>query len=282
MSRTGPTMSNASRECTNCHAPLRGRFCGRCGQENRPPDPTLREVVAEVVHEISDLDGRILRSVRRLFLSPGFLTKEHLAGRRVAWVSPIRLYLIFSVAYFAITSFTGAPPLNLNFQLTDASAGSAAQPFDLSIEGETQRAANEALAAWIPRAMFILVPVFAWLLSMVRRRAGRNYPHHLIFACHVFAAFFGAQALAVAVGWAVGHPMVGPALGVAAFVYGLIYLVLAIRSVYGGTLARALVHAMLVLAFYWVATIVVAGAIVGPLVWARFQASPVIAPLPSR
>jgi hypothetical protein len=32
---------------------------------------------------------------------------------------------------------------------------------------------------------------------------------------------------------------------------------------------------MIVLAFYWVATIVVAGVIVGPLVWARFQASAV-------
>jgi hypothetical protein len=273
-------MNNASRDCTNCHAPLHGRFCARCGQEDRPPDPTLSDLATEVVQEISALDGRILRSVRRLFLSPGFLTKEHLAGRRVAWVSPIRLYLIFSVAYFAIASFTGAPPLNLNFQLTDASAGSAAQPLDLSIEQETQRVANEALAAWIPRAMFILVPLFAWLLWRIRRRAGHNYPHHLVFACHVFAAFFGAQAVAVAAGWAAGRPMVGGALGVAAFVYGLIYLVLAIRSVYGGTLPRALVHAMIVLAFYWVATIVVAGVIVGPLIWTRFQAPPV-ATLPS-
>jgi hypothetical protein len=273
-------MSDASRECTNCHAPLHGRFCARCGQEDRPPDPTMSELAAEVVQEISDLDGRILRSVRRLFLSPGFLTKEHLAGRRVTWVSPIRLYLIFSVAYFAITSFTGTPPLNLNFQLTDASAEAAQTP-DLSIEEETQRAANEALAAWIPRAMFILVPVFAWLLSMVRRRAGRNYPHHLIFACHVFAAFFGAQAIAVAAGWAVGHPVAGSALGAAAFIYGFVYLVLAIRSVYGGTVVRALVHAMIVLAVYWVATIVMAGAIVGPLIWAKFQASPPVSSLPS-
>jgi len=42
-----------------------------------------------------------------------------------------------------------------------------AQSLDLAIEEETQRAANEALTAWIPRAI-ILVPVFAWLLWMVR------------------------------------------------------------------------------------------------------------------
>jgi hypothetical protein len=67
--------------CHNCGAVLRGRFCADCGQQNRPLDPTLGEVVGEVAREISDLDGRIARSVRHLFFSPGFLTTEHFRGR---------------------------------------------------------------------------------------------------------------------------------------------------------------------------------------------------------
>jgi hypothetical protein len=57
-------------------------------------------------------------------------------------------------------------------------------------------------------------------------------------------------------------------------------LALAIRTVYGGTLSRALVHALVVLACYWVATVLVAGIIVGPLIWTRFQAS-LVATFPS-
>jgi len=35
-----------------------------------------------------------------------------------------------------------------------------------------QRAINHALTTWIPRAMFVLVPVFGWLESRNSRRSG--------------------------------------------------------------------------------------------------------------
>jgi hypothetical protein len=37
--------------------------------------------------------------------------------------------------------------------------------------------------------------------------------------------------------------------------------------VYGGTIARALAHTIIVLTFYWLAMIVVAGAIVAPVLF---------------
>jgi Protein of unknown function (DUF3667) len=165
--------------CRNCGAQLQGPFCATCGQEDHPLDPSISEVVGEVAREVSALDGRILRSVRHLFLSPGFLTIEHLEGRRVRWVSPVRLYLIFSVCYFAITSFTGASPLEVNVQVTGSSDQETRQTVEklgLSTAEDMRRAINEALTTWVPRAMFILVPLFAWLVSRVRRRARRKYP----------------------------------------------------------------------------------------------------------
>jgi hypothetical protein len=256
--------------CHNCGALLHGRFCAICGQEKRPLDPGLGEVVGELAREISNLDGRILRSVRRLFLSPGFLTIEHFEGRRVAWVSPVRLYLTFSVLYFAITSFTGASPLDVNLQVTgdtDQETRQAIQKLGFSSDDEMQRAINHALSTWIPRAMFVLVPVFGWLVSRVRRRWGRKYPHHVIFACHVFAAFFGAQSVAAAAGYLAGNATVAFSLGMGSLLYAFIYMVLALRVVYGGTIARALAHTVVVLFFYWLATILVAVAIVMPVLF---------------
>jgi hypothetical protein len=193
--------------------------------------------VGEVAREISALDGRVLRSVRRLFLSPGFLTTEHLEGRRIAWVSPVRLYLIFSVAYFAILSFTGVAPLDVNLRFTggnDEETRQAIQKMGFSTEEEMQRAINLALTTWIPRAMFVLVPLFGWLVSRVRRRSGRKYPQHLIFASHVFAAFFGAQSVAVAAGYLAGNAAARFSLGMGSLLYALIYMVVALRAVYGG------------------------------------------------
>jgi dolichol kinase len=259
-----------STTCRNCGAVLHGPFCATCGQEDRPLDPTLSEVAGEVAREISSLDGRILRSVRRLFFSPGFLTIEHFRGRRVAWVSPVRLYLVFSVAYFAIASFTGSSPLDVNLRLTGSTSEEnteALRRLHFSSEEEMQRSINQALTTWIPRAMFVLVPVFGWLVSRVRRRSGHRYPHHVIFALHVFGAFFGAQVLAVALGYAAGSDRVAAAAGVASLLYAVTYMVLAMRKVYGGTIARAVAHTMVVLLFYWLATAAVAAAIVVPVLF---------------
>lgn len=266
MSSTAVVGSGA---CHNCGAPLHGRFCSACGQKDHPLEPTAGEVLAEVARELSDLDGRILRSVRRLFLSPGFLTKEYFEGRRVSWVSPVRLYLVFSVSYFAITSLTGASPLDIDIRFTgeDEDVRQTMQRMGFSSAQEMDRAINEALTAWIPRAMFVLVPVFAWLVSRVRRRTGWRYPHHLIFAFHVFAAFFGVQAIAVAAGHVAGNGIIAPVLAVSSGVYGLAYTAAALRSVYGGTIRRALVHTLIVLFFYWIATVAVAAAIVVPVVF---------------
>ena len=113
------TTSNlTARKRATTAAPCSRGDSADCGQEDRPLDPSVGEVVREVAQEVTDLDGRIVRSVRRLFLSPGFLTLEHFAGRRVAWVSPVRLYLIFSVCYFAIVAVTGEPPLEVNLGFT--------------------------------------------------------------------------------------------------------------------------------------------------------------------
>ena len=258
--------------CHNCGAPLQGRFCADCGQEDRPLDPSVGEVVREVAQEVSDLDGRIVRSVRRLFLSPGFLTLEYFAGRRVAWVSPVRLYLIFSVCYFGIVALTGDAPFQVNLRFTGDSGEDntqAIQSLGFSSEAELDRAVNEALTTWIPRAMFVLVPFFGWLVASIRRRSGRRYPHHVIFACHVFAVFFGVQAIAVALGYLSGNTVVTSALAIASLLFSLVYTILAMRAVYGGTIARALGHTLVVLAFYWVATIVVAAAIIAPVLLAR-------------
>lgn len=247
----------ASAACHNCGARLHGRFCASCGQEDRPLDPTLEEVVRDAAREISSLDGRIVRSVRRLFLSPGYLTREFFAGRRMSWVSPVRLYLTFSVAYFALAALTGSSPLSINARFSGADEQGIRQ---------IQQAVDQALATWIPRAMFLLVPVFAALVAWVRRSARCKYPHHLVFALHVFAAFFGAQAAAIALGSLADRSVVTAGFGAATLVYAFAYLAAALRLVYAGTLRRAIRDAVVLLVLHWLATVLVTAAILLPVV----------------
>ena len=90
--------------CLNCGEPLTGHFCSKCGQRDVPPYPTVRELASEAVQEFSGWDGRFLTSVRVLVTRPGILTLEFLQGRRARYLSPLRLYLFASVAYFVVAA----------------------------------------------------------------------------------------------------------------------------------------------------------------------------------
>src|SRR5262245_42160878 len=79
--------------CHNCGIRLTGPYCSACGQKSVPLSLTFHDFLHEFTHEMFHVDGRLFQSVRRLLLSPGFLTREYVQGRRAQWISPIRLYL---------------------------------------------------------------------------------------------------------------------------------------------------------------------------------------------
>ena len=100
---------SSATECLNCGAPLQGPFCAHCGQRVAAARPTLHHFLHEATHEFLHVDGKIWRSLWLLFRRPGFLTREYFAGRRVRYVGPVRLYLLFSVLYFAVSTLLPRP-----------------------------------------------------------------------------------------------------------------------------------------------------------------------------
>lgn len=101
-----------STTCLNCGAPLTGPFCAACGQRDIPPYPSVRELVVDAFWELSGWDGRFATTVRALVRRPGLLTREFLEGRRARYLSPLRLYLMASLAYFVIAA--AAPDVRLD------------------------------------------------------------------------------------------------------------------------------------------------------------------------
>ena len=247
--------------CYNCGAPLSGRFCAACGQKAKPLNPTLRDMLHDVTHEMLHVDGRIFQSIRRLLFSPGFLTLEVFNGRHARWISPLRLYLIFSLFYFAATA-TDTSSMRVTGDNEDLAQ------IGFSSEQELRDTARHALNTWAPRVMFVLVPFSAVLVQLVCRRSGRNYPQHLFFALHLHAALF-------AVGTVLGgarlthNEVVARVFGVLVFIYAAIYVVIAFKKVYGGSLPRAVMRAAIFAGIYWIATIGTTLAIVLPAIFGR-------------
>jgi hypothetical protein len=239
-----------------------------CGQEDRPAEPTLKQVVGDAWEAVTNLEGRVLQSLGLLFFFPGFLTGEYLEGRRARWVSPVRLYLVISVAYFGLVSVTG---WSGSFDVQIAGETVAETQAELEARGfeseeELERTAQNAVGTWIPRAMFLLVPLFAGLVAVARRPSKRTYPQHLVFTLHVHAAWFWGFALATVASAAVNDPRAESVLSALAIAYALWYLVVALRTVYGGSLVANVFSGVVIGATYWMIVIGVTIAILLPVV----------------
>ena len=250
-------LTTGSLACRNCGAALSGPFCAACGQKDAPPDPTVHDFLHEFSHEMLHVDGRIFRSVWKLLAAPGFLTREQFEGRRARWISPIRLYLIFSLAYFAFAALAAPPVVFRADEDPEAAAFLRRIGFDSPVA--LREAVNDARTHWGPRAMFVLVPVFAWLAGRAARRSRRHYPQHLYFALHVHAAWFAVAAL-VALAGLIVPAAVEDTLELIPVVYGFVYVALAFRTAYGTSVTQSLVRtAAVVFAYYVVVGLVAVG-----------------------
>jgi hypothetical protein len=68
---------------------------------------STREFLHEFIGHYVALEGKLWGSLKRLIFQPGELTNEYIRGRRVRYVQPLRMYLTFSVLFFALLKFTG-------------------------------------------------------------------------------------------------------------------------------------------------------------------------------
>jgi len=95
-------------QCPSCDAPKRGPYCSNCGERFlTPADFDLRHFL---LHDLPDdvwhVDGKLKRTLRALFVSPGLLPAEYTAGRRVAYIAPLRLYLAVFLLHLALVAMS--------------------------------------------------------------------------------------------------------------------------------------------------------------------------------
>ncbi|HEX5553087.1 MAG TPA: DUF3667 domain-containing protein [Chitinophagaceae bacterium] len=88
------------KKCLNCGATVHGRYCSECGQENREPRESFGQLLYHFISDFTHFDSKVFVTIKDLLFEPGFLTKEYLAGRRVRYLHPIRMYIFISFLYF--------------------------------------------------------------------------------------------------------------------------------------------------------------------------------------
>jgi hypothetical protein len=195
--------------CTNCGAPLHGRYCSSCGQRAGTAAHTVGHFLREAIEAFTHADSRLWSTLKALLRRPGFLTREYFAGRRARYLPPLRLYLIMSVLFFVLNALLSAGPSQHPAVMLDKSAttqdcehlkadlGWGGQVFlprlkaaCKSMQADNGRAFSESLVNNLGRALFVFLPLMAALMKLLYWRPPRYYLEHLLLLLNNHACVF--------------------------------------------------------------------------------------------
>ncbi len=91
--------------CENCGAHLEGHWCAKCGQPAIDYRRSFRHVIADLLNEFLNWDSKFFATIALLLVRPWKLTNQFLAGHRVRYVHPLRLYLLASILFFFAVNY---------------------------------------------------------------------------------------------------------------------------------------------------------------------------------
>ncbi len=109
---SAPTVASAATTdqppaaCQNCGAPLLGPHCYACGQPVSGLVRHFSSILGDALDSILNIDARVFRTLWPLLARPAYLTCEYFAGRRVRYVSPVRLFVFLSILTFFVARLT--------------------------------------------------------------------------------------------------------------------------------------------------------------------------------
>ena len=252
---TDPALLGAQRPiarglCHNCGAAVSGKFCSACGQETTLHVASAREFLHEFVGHYVALEGKLWKTLALLLFRPGKLTAEYIAGRRARYVQPLRIYLTLSILFFALLKYgptelikadppaaapaSQAASVDTNALHVSTRMGTINPAWEAKIlkigampQAEVIALIKTKFFAYVPYAMFCIMPLFALYLKLLYLRSGRTYGEHMLFALHTNAFAF----LLLGLIWVVPGAWIGTAL----FFWLVAYLPFAMRRVYGGS-----------------------------------------------
>ena len=104
------------KHCLNCGAELMGGYCHQCGQHASDPVPRIGGFVAEYLNNAFIWDPLFFPTLWKLISRPGFLTREFMSGKFIAYEHPLKINMFFMFVFLSIfVIFTDVDELHNNY-----------------------------------------------------------------------------------------------------------------------------------------------------------------------
>ncbi|AGW92965.1 MULTISPECIES: DUF3667 domain-containing protein [Cupriavidus] len=199
--------ANGTWTCPTCRRPVGTPFCPQCGEAPLAPrDLTMRGLLGNLLHALTSVDGKMVRTFWCLLRYPGSLTMSYLAGARKPYIAPIQLFLVANVFFFAVQSLTGANVFSstLDSHMYQQDWSELAR----SMVAERLRVSHRSLESYGPvfnravvlnaKSLVVLMTIpFALLLSLVFAAKRKALMTHIVFSLHLYTFMLLLFSLAI-------------------------------------------------------------------------------------
>jgi len=226
-----------------------------------PADHSLRRYLVESFEVVTNADSRLVRTFRTLLTRPGELTAAYFSPRRDEYLRPQQVLLFCSIFFFFMQPLLGlkllATPLSVHLKLMPYRHWAAALVAEKAGAGglEAYRPVFDAAAGAHARTLaFLLVPLFALVVTLLFWRPRHFFVRHLVFATHFVAYLLLMVAPLAAVRMPVARLAIALGMDEAAawqmadslpaLVLWTVYLYFALQAAYGHGRALAAVKAL--------------------------------------
>lgn len=213
-------------DCLNCGAYVPDRYCSHCGQENIETKAPYHYLIQHFVEDFTHYDGQFFDTFKVLLFRPGLLTEVYLKGKRLLYVSPVKLYIFISFITFFIPPLIGSlvehrETLSINFEDENGVEGDFAQYIKQELLMIDRKEKNltfldqiiykplaekyielhekgfnkeqisdriiESFLHNLPRALFLYLPLFAFIMWFFHNKKVWYYSDHGVFTLYFFS-----------------------------------------------------------------------------------------------
>ena len=107
-------MSDKKDFCLNCETPLHANenFCPSCGQSSKQIPLGIKDIGTQIIFTIFNLDTTLFRTIA-LIPTPWKLTKNYIAGKRIQYYHPGRMFIILLFLVFSVLTLFNIREMDL-------------------------------------------------------------------------------------------------------------------------------------------------------------------------
>jgi hypothetical protein len=204
--------------CKNCDNTFTGHFCNNCGQSAKDFDRPVSLLIVDAMSNMWAFDTRLWKTLKSILFKPGEMALEYVAGKRVRYMPPFRLYLFISFIFFILLRLSANTDSNIKLisvsdkdeevkteQSINSSVNSAEREVAVKekegVEIKKQNKAKEEIKAnkelyvsrfftYLSWALIVMMPLYAFFLWLLFKKHQRHYLAHFIFSLNQHAFLF--------------------------------------------------------------------------------------------